>query len=439
MIQTDETELPDLFLRRIRGQLGEETPEFLSAMKLPSVRGIRFHPDRRVEDLQKNDLEEQIPWSPMSFFLRTDSERGRTVAHEAGAFYLQEPSAMIAAQAMDAQPGERILDLCAAPGGKSTQLGIAMRGKGLLVSNEPVAKRAQVLSRNIERMGIPNAVVTCAWPEQLASRWPDGFDGVLADVPCSGEGMFRRDPETRKEWTEEKSKGCAVRQAEILESAARLVRPGGRLIYATCTWNPEENERQMERFLYEHPMFEPEGFQLPGVRAPLGSFTCWIHRFRGEGQFIMKLRRKGTGQTQLPIMSGKKVLTGDAARNWQRDFSFLPEPNGIRGTLAYHLPAAPDLEGLRVFRTGLHLAELRDKTILPDHAAALNMEFNNGPVTDISGESALRFLAGQEIEGSVSGWTAIRWNGLVLGWGKGSSGKIKNHYPKGLRNTRLIL
>ena len=439
MIRPDEMELPEGFQRRIQGQLGEETSAFLLAMSRPPVRGIRFHPDRREKERKEDDLEGQIPWSPMSFFLRTDSERGRTAAHEAGAFYLQEPSAMIAAQVMEAQPGEMILDLCAAPGGKSTQLGIAMKGKGLLISNEPVAKRTQVLSRNIERMGIPNAIVTCAWPEQLALRWPEGFDGVLADVPCSGEGMFRRDPETRKEWTEEKSRGCAVRQAAILESAARLVRPGGRLVYATCTWNPDENERQMERFLLEHPQFEPEGFQLPGVQAPHGSFTCWLHHFQGEGQFIMKLRRKGSGEAFLPLSSAGKGLSGENARIWHRNFPFLPEPNGFRGTLAYRLPIVPDLNGLRVYRTGLHLAEIREKNILPDHAAALNTGFAEGPVTEISGEAALRYLAGEEIEGSVSGWTALRWNGLILGWGKGSGGKIKNHYPKGLRNNRLML
>ena len=211
----------------------------------------------------------------VAYYLDPDSKAGSTVLHEAGAFYIQEPSAMLPAAVLDAQPGEKIIDLCAAPGGKSTQIGCAMRGTGLLVCNEPVFRRAQILSRNIERIGLPNALVTCALPAQLAEQWREGFDAVLVDAPCSGEGMFRRDPMTRAEWSPERTVGCAQRQREILASAAELVRPGGRLIYSTCTYNPEENEQNAAWFISAYPEFHTEAFAVPGINAPDGMFTCY--------------------------------------------------------------------------------------------------------------------------------------------------------------------
>ena len=284
--------LPEAFVRRTREQLGPELDPFLQAIEGPPVRGIRMNPFRAGGDQPFPGAGARIPWTRDGWELSLASEAGGTLEHEAGLFYLQEPCAMLPAAVLAAQPGEKILDLCAAPGGKATQLGLDLRGKGTLICNEPVPKRAAVLSRNMERMGVPNAIVTSAYPERLERLWAGGFDAVLADVPCSGEGMFRRHPETRLEWTEEKAAGCAERQKAILRSAAALVRPGGRLVYSTCTWNPAENEGQVKAFLREHPDFEPEPFFLPGINAPEGMFACWPHRTRGEGQFAAKLRKK---------------------------------------------------------------------------------------------------------------------------------------------------
>ena len=222
-------QLPEAFVGRMRQQLGDELSAFLHALEEPPVRGIRLNPLKTCEAALKYTDNGRIPWEGNGYYLPAESDAGASILHAAGAFYIQEP-------------GEKVLDLCAAPGGKSTQIGCAMRGEGLLVCNEPVPKRAQILSGNIERMGLPNTVVTSEWPDRLADRWQEGFDAVLVDAPCSGEGMFRRDPETRKEWTAERSEGCAVRQREILAAAVRLVRPGGRLVYSTCTYNPAENE-----------------------------------------------------------------------------------------------------------------------------------------------------------------------------------------------------
>ncbi len=446
-------QLPAAFLVRIRGQLGEELPDFLRAYKEPFLRGIRFHPLRKTEGLMAEDLQGRIPWVENAYLLRQDSEAGIDAVHEAGAFYIQEPSAMIPAAVMDARPGEKILDLCAAPGGKSTQLGCALRGEGFLIANEPVPKRAQILSRNIERMGIPNAVVTCAMPSLLAARFARFFDGVMVDAPCSGEGMFRRHPESRVEWTEEKACGCVARQEEILEEAAKMVRPGGRLVYATCTFNPAENEEQIERFINRHPEFIPDPFSLPGAEGKEGMLTCWPHRMGGEGQFTARLRRMGTNELVEWNGSGRRksgrrtfggkgketkvLLSREERLILENSGLMMPEITGKLGSSLISLPGAPDLSGLRVLRMGLHAGEIRSGVLIPDHALALSMFPPEAPEKDLNGEDALRYLAGESLEGDQKGWVLMKYRGLVLGWGKGSEGRIRNHYPKGLRNALL--
>ena len=429
-------QLPDLFVRRAAGQLGDELPSFLSAMDDDPVRGLRMNPFRTGIPVFR-DAERKIPWEKNGWEIPLSSRAGATAEHEAGAFYLQEPCAMIPARALDARPGEKILDLCAAPGGKSTQIGADMMGKGLLVCNEPVAKRAAVLSSNLERMGIVNSIAVSAYPEKLASRWPEGFDGVLVDAPCSGEGMFRRHPDTRAEWSAEKAEGCAARQKQILDAAARMVRPGGRLVYSTCTWNPAENEEQVELFLREHRDFFPEPFFLPGAEAPEGMLACWLHRTRGEGQFTAKLRRRGSGEAVLP--SGKDAfrISREVLQSWRQSGVRTPEPGALFGQTAVCLPEIPDLTEIRVLRLGLHLGQIRKGIFWPDHAAALAMERPEMPEMELTDAEALKYLAGETTEGESRGWTLMTWKGLVLGWAKGSCGEMKNHYPKGLRNTRL--
>ncbi len=441
-------QLPKAFLERIGGQLGSGLPDFLRACEAPFLRGIRFHPLRETGGLLAEELGDRIPWEENGWLLRQDSQAGTTLFHEAGAFYLQEPSAMIPGAVMAARPGERILDLCAAPGGKSTQMGIALRGKGLLVCNEPVPKRARILSRNIERMGIPNAVVTCAMPDRLSERFPEYFDGVMVDAPCSGEGMFRRHPESREEWTEEKARGCARRQEEILEEAAKMVAPGGRLVYATCTYNPLENEEQIGHFLSLHPEFSPEGFSLPGVEGPGGCFTCWPQLSPGEGQFAALLRKRREGEEKRketrPVKRDrrrgterKEEVTREDIRALEACGFPLPEKVGRFGGTLISLADAPELEGIQVLRKGLHLGEIRSGLLIPDHALALSMLPPEAPEKELTGEEALKYLAGESLAGEEKGWVLMKYRGLTLGWGKGSEGRIRNHYPKGLRNALL--
>lgn len=430
--------MPAEFADRMGKILGAEFPTFLQALEEPPCRGIRLNPLKKTKAAARYERGDKIPWAEGAFLLDGASQAGATVLHEAGAFYLQEPGAMIPAAVLDAQPGERILDLCAAPGGKSTQIGCAMRGQGLLVANEPVPKRAQVLSRNVERMGIANAVVTCAWPEQLSSRWPQVFDAVLADAPCSGEGMFRRVPESRLEWTREKAAGCAERQRVILAEAAKMVRTGGRLVYSTCTYNPEENEENVRWFLGCHPDFEPAAFSLPGVDAPEGIFTCYPHRMKGEGQFTALFRRRGGGDPGSPGKSSMPAPSKEETAAFRKEFPALPVPNLRFGSLLARLEACPDLSGIRVLRAGLHLGEIRGKVAVPDHAAAMSADLPPVRSADITADEACRWLAGETLNRDAAGWILMCWQGLAVGWGKGSGGVVRNHYPKGLRGSHFL-
>ena len=421
----------------MRKQLGSELPAFLHALEEPPVRGIRMNPLKPCAAASAY-AGEQIPWFDDGYYLAADSYAGMTIFHAAGAFYIQEPGAMLPAAVLNARPGEKILDLCAAPGGKSTQIGCSMRGEGLLVCNEPIPKRAQILSGNIERIGLPNAVVTCEWPDRLAEQWPEGFDAVLADAPCSGEGMFRRDPETRLEWTQEKAAGCVERQRQILSAAAQLVRPGGRLVYSTCTYNPSENEENIRWFTAHYPEFVAEGFSLPGIDAPEGMYTCYPHRLQGEGQFAAMLRKAGNRPADMPVDRTMPVPCKADRRTFETAFPFLPEATHVFGRTLISIPELPDVKGIRLYRAGLHLGEIRGKTAVPDHAAAMCFLTDGIPATDMNYEQAKAYMGGMTVSGDAEGWTLMRYQGLAVGWGKGSEGIIKNHCPKGLRNPKLL-
>lgn len=339
--------------------------------------------------------------------------------------------------ALAPQPGERVLDLCAAPGGKSTQIAARLGGKGLLVSNEPVPKRATVLSRNLERMGVSNALAVSAYPDQLATQWPEYFDAVLVDAPCSGEGMFRRHPETREEWSPEAPEGCAKRQREILEAAAKLVRPGGRMVYSTCTLNTAENEENIAWFLATHKDFTVCPFQLPGIDGATGMVTLFPHRVRGEGHFLALLTRSGDEECPAAVEIGLPKADAAHVRALQ---AFAPEDVPARihmlgDTLVLLPEGCPSLRGIRVLRAGLHLGQVRGKLFFPDHAWALATVPPHFPRVVLTREQALAYQAGEELPAQGAGYVLPTYEGLALGWGKVSNGRMKNHYPKGLRRV----
>jgi NOL1/NOP2/fmu family ribosome biogenesis protein len=316
-----------------------------------------------------------------------------------------------------------------------------MQGKGLLVCNEIVSQRAQILSRNVERMGITNATVTNESPERLAAYWPEGFDAVLADAPCSGEGMFRRDPETAAEWLPERAAGCAERQKSILHSAAALVRPGGRLVYSTCTFNDVENERSVRDFLARHPDFAPEDFELPGVGpSHSGMLRLFPHRLRGDGHFVARLRHMGEGSPDKVSPRRPDRAVAAIMDAVERDVCRLNIPGGMRflrqGEWLYARPlACPDLDGLRVISSGLCLARLGRNHIEPAHALAMAIDVDCAQRRFELDEAAARaWLRGEPVPcHGEKGWTLALYQDMPLGWGKVSDGMLKNHLPKGLR------
>ena len=351
---------------------------------------------------------------------------------------------MASAATLDAVPGERILDLCAAPGGKSTQIAAALGDRGLLVSNDPEPARTQALAGNLERMGAANAVVTCALPRKLAERWPEHFDAILVDAPCSGEGMFRRDPAARDEWNPASPEGCARRQAEILDQAARMLRPGGRLVYSTCTFNETENEGSILAFLERHPDFTPEDFRLPGVgQSHSGMLRLFPHRLRGDGHFVARLRRRGDGSPTEAAPSDRPDRALSAyMETLDREVCRLPDAIAdmriIRqGDWLYAQPRpCPDLRGLRVIRPGLCLARLGRSHVEPAHALAMAIDPDCARRRfELDEASARAWLRGEAVPcDGERGWTLALHGGMPLGWGKVSDSTLKNHLPKGLRS-----
>ena len=428
--------LPEAFLNRMQQQLGEEYPAFLESLERPRAVALRFNP-RKCNGLpQLPFVKEPVPWEPMGFYYDPESRPGLHPYHEAGVYYLQEASAMAPVQLLDPQPGEKICDLCAAPGGKSTQIAGRLMGDGFLLCNELNPKRAKILSRNIERMGIANALVTNEHPQKLAQRLPGWFDRVLIDAPCSGEGMFRKEEAAVTDWSEETVSMCARRQAEILDSGAALVRPGGRLVYSTCTFAPAENEETVAAFLERHPDFEPEAVDAPWFTAgSQGSYRMWPHKLLGEGHFAAVLKRKSGETENIEGEPGEK-----SPKLWE---SFAKEM-GIRlpvgkmltfGQSLYWIPEQiPRLKGLKVLRPGLELGVLKKDRFEPAHALALWLS-DCGCVADLAPDSRELddYLRGNVIPCSKKGWHLVKASGFSLGWGKGDGVQLKNHYPKGLR------
>ena len=436
------TALPIEFMRNIEEMLGDEAPAFFASMEAPPALALRVHPGRPTAAAAAAEFaREAVPWEPNGRYLCPGARPGASIAHAAGAFYLQEASAMVSVAALAPRPGERILDLCAAPGGKSTQIAAALAGEGLLISNEPEPARAKVLAANLERMGVRNAAAVCAYPNALSERWPGFFDAVLCDAPCSGEGMFRRDPASRTEWRSISPAGCARRQAEILDRAAELVRPGGRLVYSTCTFNRSENEETIAAFLERHPDFAPEDFVLPAVGASAGGMIrVWPQRVRGDGHFAARLRKSGDAASPAPELKGHDRETAALIQRLEAEVCVLPEALKARvarlGDYLYAVPAAcPDMRGLKRVSAGVCLLRVGRNYIEPAHALAMALDPSQ-PLRslELDDDRARRYLAGEALDcEDLKGWTWICWHGLPLGWGKASGGQMKNHLPKGLR------
>ena len=364
--------LPEAFLERMKRQLGDEYESYLDSLNRPRAVALRFNP-LKGEIPPLPFVGQPVPWEPMGYYYDPAARPGLHIFHEAGVYYLQEASAMAPVALLGPKPGERVCDLCAAPGGKTTQIAGRMMGRGFLLCNEINPKRAKILSRNIERMAVSNALVTNEHPATLAQRFAGFFDRVLVDAPCSGEGMFRKEEAAVTDWSQETVEMCARRQAEILNSAAALVRPGGHLVYSTCTFSPEEDEQAVARFLENHPEFVPETVDAPWFEAgENGSVRLWPHKLLGEGHFAAVLRKMEGSEESTVIPAGEKL-----PKTWQPFAASL----GIRlpdgktatfgDTLYWAPPDMPDIRKLKVLRPGLELGTVKKDRFEPAHALAL--------------------------------------------------------------------
>lgn len=462
---------PREFLDRMQEMLQEEYPAFLRCYEEKPLPSLRVNPLKgsREDFLKKAPFDlKPVPWEENGFYYGKNDQPGRHPYHEAGVYYIQEVSAMAPAVYLDAKPEERVLDLCAAPGGKSGQIAASMKQRGVLVLNEIHPQRAKVLSENIERMGIANAIVINAAPEELTDRFRSFFDRILVDAPCSGEGMFRKTPEACLEWSRENVEMCAQRQEKILDSAADMLRPGGRLVYSTCTFAPQEDEGSVLRFLTKHPdfMVEPVAhpFGIAQGRADWGlrygpatdanasiaaqlsrTLRIWPHRTSGEGHYLAVLKKTGENAYTNGSSQGKEEK-GDLAGEDPAFLQFqeetllrLPKGVGIRfGDQLYLSPeGTPSLRGLRVLRPGLHLGTLKKGRFEPSHALALYLkpqEVRHTLDLPADGKEIRDWLTGLTMPFSGGkGWYLITTDGYGIGWGKQAGGQMKNHYPRGLR------
>lgn len=433
--------LPEEFKRRIKLQLGEEYEEFLDSYDTPRQQGLRANmlsDAAWIEEAKAIWNLKPIPWCENGYFYDGDVRPGKSVFHEAGAIYIQEPSATSVVTIADIRPGDYVLDLCSAPGGKATQIASALQDNGILVANEIVPKRAKILSSNIERMGVCNAIVTNMSPQELEPNFRGFFDKIIVDAPCSGEGMFNKEPEAIPEWSTSNVEMCAARQREILACAYEMLRDGGVLVYSTCTFAPAEDEENARWFAdeYDDILIDPIDVKALGLSSgdeniALGTARIWPHKSRGEGHFIARFIKGARSESSHENLGFRKESFKDNV---------------------YITPAAlPSFRGMKIERAGVHLEIDLGKRVEPAFAVARAIRKSDSSFAKIALENMTsidefifcetsqpeKYFAGDVIscDAGVKGWVIVTFKGQSLGWGKASNGVIKNHYPKGLRKT----
>lgn len=458
--------LPIEFEKKMKAFLGNEWDDFLYSYDNNRFQALRFNtlkvqsPEERMRILKtlKISSDKKVSWANEAYYFDENVRPGKHPYHEMGLYYIQEPSAMSAAALLAPKPGMRVLDMCAAPGGKSTQLATYLGDSGLLVSNEINTQRSRILSQNIERMGIKNAIVTNEDSFVLASHFPGFFNAIQVDAPCSGEGMFRKLPEAIEQWSMENVAICAARQKEILDNAAVMLKPGGTIVYSTCTFSKEENEDVIEYFLERHTDFTLEEME-----------RFWPHKVDGEGHFVAKLVRRGSVDTGFKSDRQTKKIKNNKNRknetkpaltkeNMKLLSEFLDETISddmaaliknsrlvMFGEQLYRLPDMEvDIKGLKVQRAGLHIGEFKKQRFEPSHSLALALKLNDAKnvvkltcdnpqtIGFFNGQSVM--LSDEQAAECKKGWALVCVDGYTDGWGKVNGTQVKNHYPKGLRN-----
>ncbi|MGN0374354.1 MAG: RsmF rRNA methyltransferase first C-terminal domain-containing protein [Butyrivibrio sp.] len=444
-------QLPEKYLDNMKSLLGDEFDSYIQSFEKPRLYGLRVNTSKiSVEDFMKISPFKltPIPWIPNGFYYSEEDKPAKHPYYFAGLYYLQEPSAMTPAYVLPVNPNDRVLDLCAAPGGKSTELGAKLRGTGLLVSNDISASRAKALLKNIEVFGIGNVLVTCEYPEKLAGIFPEFFDKILVDAPCSGEGMFRKDNKLIKSWETQGPEFFAPLQKNILDSAALMLKPGGYLLYSTCTFSKAEDEDNIFMFLENHPdfclerIYDYEGFTRAfGMEEAVRIFP---HKMQGEGHFVALLHKNGEAFLNCKI-TYKGIKCPVEIQEFFEEFSceYDLSSMAIQGEKVYLLPEEADrIKGIRTLRTGLLLGELKKNRFEPSQALAMTVNPSEYSTTvDFKGDSqgVIRYLKGETVEvseGVIKGSSKnvlITVDGFPLGWGKLNGTVIKNKYLPGWR------
>ena len=428
------TNLPKKFLDEMKIILGDEYSEFIKSYDDPKTTGLRVNTLKMTKDkllsLNLYSLQE-IPWTNEGFYYDESIYRpGKNPLHEAGAYYLQEPSAMSVVPKLDVQEGEKILDMCAAPGGKSTYILSKLNNTGLLVSNEINPIRIKALGENLERFGAKNCIITNTDSRSLRKVFEGYFDKIVIDAPCSGQGMFRKDEVAISDWSYAKVLECQSIQREIIRDGYHMLKEGGILVYSTCTFAKEENEIIIEEFLEEYTdakLIEME--------------RLWPHKVKGEGHFVAKIQKLEEDRCSTKDLKIKKLdKEVKDYRDFEKKFLNIKLDNRfeLRGENLYLLPdELPDIKKLKVLRYGLHLGILKKNRFEPSHALSHYLKIDDVKYIEnfnINEKEVLDYLRGNTINtGQSRGWVLVCVEGVALGWGKESNGVLKNHYPKGLR------
>lgn len=446
--------LPDKFAERMKFLLGDEYNDYINALKQPPVKGFRVNTQKiSIEDFEKINIfsKTKIPYVENGYYLEYEKV-GNHPFHHAGLIYVQEPGAMAPAECLEINPDWKILDMCAAPGGKSTQLKNKLSEIGILVSNEIIASRCKILTGNIERLGLKNTVTTCMDTSKLAKTFPHTFDMIMVDAPCSGEGMFRKEDIAIDEWSEENVLMCAKRQSEILENAVIALKKGGYIVYATCTFSLEENEMVIDNFLKLHPEFEIvpvnekvikntcDGIFYDGCSCENIHFArrFYPHKSKGEGQFMAVLHNTEAAaparfKSNISNSKTDKLIfdfLDDTLTEYEKEYVRMYNGNPV-----YFSPDFEIKDG-QAFSCGVTIGEIKKNYILPHHQffMALGDKFKRKVELDANSEEIKKYLHGEEINADCkNGWAVVTVNGCSLGGIKVVNGIGKNHYPKGLR------
>ncbi|MEY8427194.1 RsmB/NOP family class I SAM-dependent RNA methyltransferase [Lachnospiraceae bacterium 46-15] len=454
--------LPTEFLDKMKKLLGEEFGAFWKSYEEPRNFGLRVNTGKispeefaRIAPFHLS----RIPWVENGFYYEEQDAPSRHPFYYAGLYYLQEPSAMTPASRLPVEPGERVLDLCAAPGGKATELGARLQGSGLLAANDISASRAKALLKNVEVFGIPNSFLINEVPAKISDRFESFFDKVLVDAPCSGEGMFRKDGDVAKAWDAGKPLACAAVQKDLVLQAARMLRPGGMMLYSTCTFSPEENEQVIAHLLRERDdmhLEEMEGYAgfaagrpdwANGNPALEKCVRIWPHRMAGEGHFLALLKKDGEvlSREDAPVKPRISKAERKVLEEFFRDVSgrITPDKVEVRGNQVYALSGiAGEQKGIAFLRNGLYLGELKKDRFEPGQAFAMALRKEEyASVLDFSqdDERIRRYLKGETLtvdDISVKrekGWQLVCVEGYPLGWGKLTGGILKNKYLSGWR------